>query len=329
MADTIRFDIHVNLGSFPGSQKGNLQRFISPIEMNQYFKTHNITHSLVLYNRDEYDLLEQLGKLTSTKVYGVQVIMGKTETSPTDENNLPDLDINIDGRSFTTGGYCYGIKLASNRGWWIRNGQVESGLDYSSPFVSQLLSSLPDGCIVSMHTQGTTTDSPTDTGRMVAYYSYRHRNLKFIMNHCGDYGPSMRVARPSASGDFWTQKGKAYASYLFHQPRIRECLEYCQNSFNIFGDMSCFTPGKGIVVMDSRLTQWTVGSDFPFSENMVDYTIEREKFLKNTEYIPDQEAVFFFESSIDELIEDMHRRFQKDNDAVKLRRKQIRDNKKK
>ena len=305
----IRFDIHVNLGSFSGSKKGKQQRYISPKEMNEYFITHKITHALVLYNRDEYHLLKELGDMSDTKVYGVQTIMGPTKEDPTDENNLPILDVNHSDKSFLWGNYCYGVKIASNRGWWLRDGEVTSGIDYMTSTVDKIISMVPDNGICSIHTQGTVKAVVSDGPKNILHYSFKYPKVKFIMNHCGDYGPALQVSRPSAKGDFFKSNGQFYKRFISHQPRVKEGLDYCEHTYNIFGDMSCYTTQKGWIVKDDEYNQWCVGSDFPFSENFgINYTAERDYFEKWTVNIPDDNAVRFFESSIDELIEWCHER---------------------
>jgi hypothetical protein len=310
----IKFDIHVNLGAFPGSRKAKVQRYISPKEMDEYFRTHKITHSLVLYNRDEYDLLKELGEITDTKIYGVQSVMGPTKEEPTDEDNLPELDVNIEGRSFLSGGYCYGVKIASNRGWWIRNEEVTSGLDYSTPVMKRILSQLPKGAIASIHTQGTTKGNPYDGPRMINWLGGKFRDVKFIMNHLGDYGPSLRTARPGIKTGFFKQDGEAYLRWTSHRPVVESGLWICEQSFNIFGDTSCFTYDKAYLVSTRKYEMWTVGSDFPFTEKMCSYTQEREQFKKWVDDLNDNNAVRFFESSMDELLEWSHQR----NEKVRL-----------
>ena len=326
-----RFDIHVNLGSFPGSKKGKQQRYISPQEMDEYFTSHNITHSLVLYNRDEYELLRELGTITKTKIYGVQCVMGIDKDNPTDENNLPVWDINTEGRSFKTGGYCYGIKIASNRGWWIRDEKVDSGIDYHNPIVDSIFSSLPKDSIVSMHTQGSTVTNPqrNDGPKTMLNYGAKYRELKFIINHCGDYGPALRVSRPGKEPNFWKYNGESFLRYINHRARVVESLTYTELGHNLFGDMSCYTYSKGEVASHNYYTMWTVGSDFPFSENLpLNYSTERENFLKWTDFIPDDNAVRFFESTHEELVQWCHERCDDSRATVNKHRKKRREERK-
>jgi hypothetical protein len=88
--------------------------------------------------------------------------------------------------------------------------------------------------------------------------------------------------------------------------------------------MSCFTTQKGWIVKDDEYSQWCIGSDFPFSENFgVNYTSEKNHFDKWTLNIPDNNAVRFFESNIEELIEWCHERSLDYNEKGKLHRLKI------
>jgi hypothetical protein len=321
-----RFDIHVNLGAFPGSVYGKKQRYIGPKEMNDYFVSHGITHALVLYNRDEYDLLAELSRISETKCYGVQCAMGHKE-SPTDEKNLPEWDVNIEGRSFLSGGHCYGIKMASNRGWWLRDGELVNGIQYMSKTAHKIMSSLPDGSVVSLHTQGTISVKPQKDGnpRTLGFLSSKcFRNLKFINNHTGDYGTRLNVSKPDVN-DYFKTNGDYYAAFIRHTGLVAMSLSMAEEGYNLFNDMSCYTPQKGFQIRENLYSMWTVGSDFPFQEKYIDYTKERKLFNLWTDYIPDKEAVRFFESTMEELIEWSHERYNKYNEWTKQYRKHFKD----
>lgn len=285
-----RFDIHVNLGSFPGSQKGKKQRYISPQEMNEYFLSHGITHSLVLYNRDEYELLRELGELTETKIYGVQCIMG-IEESPTDITKPFNFDI---GKEFVVG-----IKIASERGWWTDGKKIWSGIDYTDKYIVNTLKSLPNGTLVSFHTQGSSKPTNTSTPLTITNYACKFPELKFVINHGGDYGPKTQTARPSHERILNREGMSNLLRNVTHKMILRTGLESSQNLPNVFIDSSCYTSPKGEMYRD--YDQWCVGSDFPFSDNHgINYTSERELFEKSC-IIPDKNGVDFFELSIEEL----------------------------
>lgn len=291
-----RFDIHVNLGSFPGSKKGKQQRYISPKEMAEYFRTHNITHSLVLYNRDEYELLRELGKITETKVYGVQCVMG-TQESPTDITKPFDFDI---GKEFVSG-----IKIASERGWWTDGEEVWSGINYTDKYIVKLLKQLPDNTLISLHTQGTTNINNTATPMTILNLSKKFRKLKFVMNHGGDYGPALQVAKPSKKRFVNGEGVTNYYRNVSHRMIIESGLICSEFLPNVFIDSSCWTYPKGLVY--KNYSQWCVGSDFPFSESFgINYTSERKKFEKITN-IPDDKGVYFFETHINKINEDFIR----------------------
>ena len=298
-----RVDLHVNLRAFPASSRGNQQRDITPEEMASYFKTHNITHALVLYNREDYGELEKLAKLTPTKCYGVQCIFGPTEELATDINTVPELDVNIEGRSFLSGGHCYGIKLASERGWWNRDGEIMSGLDYhKDKIVKKVLSKLPKNAVASFHTQGTSKPDNTASPMMIAVLAKNFPHVKFMMNHGGDYGPSSTAAKPSAKRILDGTGAGNLLRHISHRMIVKSALECAEFTHNIFIDFSCFTVAKGTAVAEGGYRQWCVGSDFPFSENFpIHYTNERNYFEKYAD-IPDDEAVEFFETDNDILL---------------------------
>lgn len=297
-----KFDMHVNLRAFPASRRGNQQRDITPEEMDKYFIEHEITHALVLYNRDDYFELEKLGKLTKTKIYGVQCIFGPTEEEPTDVDIIPNLDVNTEGRNWLTGGYCYGVKFASERGWWKRNGIVDSGMDYNKDkVVKKVLALLPKNAIASFHTQGTSKPDNTANAMMLLNFACKNQDVKFIINHGGDYGPSSTAAKPSR-GKIESREDKGgFLRHIAHRMNCISALEAAEFTPNLFIDFSCFTVGKATLVVDGGYTQWAAGSDFPFSENFpINYSIERKNFEKYCD-IPDLNAVDFFEKNIDEL----------------------------
>lgn len=298
----IRFDLHVNLRAFPGSRRGNQQRDITPEEMAEYFLQHSVTHALVLYGRDDYAELEKLTSLSPTKCYGVQCMFGPTEDSPTDINTIPSLDVNIEGRSFLNGGHCYGVKFASERGWWKRGEAVDSGLNYHvDKIVKRVLDKLPKNAIASFHTQGTSKPDNTASPMMIANFAKNYPEIKFIINHGGDYGPSATVAKPSKERILNREGSGNLLRHISHRMIIASALECAEWYHNVFIDFSCYTVAKGDLCRD--YTQWCIGSDFPFSENFdINYTNERKYFEKHVD-IPDNNALTFFEDSI-ELLEE-------------------------
>lgn len=299
----IRFDMHVNLRAFPASNRGSQQRDITPEEMAQYFKEHSITHALILYNRDDYSELEKLANLTPAKCYGVQCVFGPTKENPTDINTVPELDVNIEGRSFLSGGHCYGIKLASERGWWKKSEDlVEAGIDYHKDrIVKKVLATLPDNAIASFHTQGTSRPDNTASPMMLAVLAKSFPNIKFIMNHGGDYGPSSTAAKPSTKRILDGTGSGNLLRHISHRMIVKSALEAAEWTHNIFIDFSCFTVAKACMAVESGYKQWCVGSDFPFSENFpINYTVERNYFEKYVD-IPDKEAVHYFEADTKEL----------------------------
>lgn len=291
-----RFDIHVNLGQFPCSRKGKSPKYVSPKDMYEYFLRQNITHALVLYNRDEYHLLEELISYTDTKVYGVQCIMG-TKYSPTDITKPFKFDLGKEG--------VVGIKIASERGWWTNGKEVWSGINYTDKYITKLLKQLPDNTVVSLHTQGTTNINNTATPMTILNLSKKFRQLKFVMNHGGDYGPALQVAKPSKKRFVNGEGVTNYYRNVSHRMIIESGLICSEFLPNVFIDSSCWTYPKGLVY--KNYSQWCVGSDFPFSEGFgIDYRSERKKFEKSST-IPDDKGVYFFNTHIDKINEDFIR----------------------
>ena len=294
-----KFDMYVNLRAFPASNRGQQQRDITPEEMAEYFKTHDISHALVLYNRDDYEELEKLGNLTSTKIYGVQCIFGPTKEDPTDINSIPELDVNIEGRGFETGGFSYGVKFASERGWWDKGEVIEAGLNYHKDrIVKKVLNLLPRNSIASFHTQGTSKPDNTASPMMLLNFACKFPDIKFIINHGGDYGPSSTAAKPSRGKIEAREDKGGFLRHIAHRINCLSALEASEFTPNLFIDFSCFTVGKATLVVDGGYTQWAAGSDFPFSENFpINYSLERKNFEKYCE-IPDDNAVNFFEKDL-------------------------------
>ena len=147
----LKFDIHLNLEQFPTSRSSDTKIYSSVDDLAEFIKRNEIGAAVTLYPRDGYHYMEQLAQKTPDVVhYGVQVLMGVDESDATDIKALK-LDA-LDNSKV----YCKGIKIASHRGWWNRDGEIDSGFDYGkeSSKLHKWLKQLPDNSIVSMHMQG-------------------------------------------------------------------------------------------------------------------------------------------------------------------------------
>lgn len=113
----MKVDIHTNLEWFPTSKSSNTRIYASIDDTAKFLRLNNITVNFCLYPRDEYHRLQELAAATpEIQHIGVQVLMGPDEHNATNMSTL-ELDVCNPSRSFTNGGLCYGIKIASHRGW--------------------------------------------------------------------------------------------------------------------------------------------------------------------------------------------------------------------
>ncbi len=139
-----KFDIHLNLEQFPTSRNSDTKIYSSVDDLAEFIKRNEIGAAVTLYPRDGYHYMEQLAQKTPDVThYGVQVLMG------VDENDATDIKaLKIDA-SDSSKVYCKGIKIASHRGWWNRDGKIDSGLDYGkeSNKIHKWLKQLPDGAV--------------------------------------------------------------------------------------------------------------------------------------------------------------------------------------
>ena len=169
----MRFDIHTNIGQFPGSKKG-VPVYCSVDNMVEYLIRNDITHHICLYPYNGYHLLEDLQlKLPDVQHYGLQCVMGVDEDNPTDIKNL-QLDI-LDGNKTL----CKGVKIASHRGWWLIKNKIQSGIDYGSQsriIRKHILDVLPDNCIISWHLQG---DPICNSGSTPMHSSLHQYGVRF------------------------------------------------------------------------------------------------------------------------------------------------------
>lgn len=334
----MKFDIHLNLGHFPDSKKGHSSSVYTSIDdMVSFLERNEITHAVILYPRDEYNLLAELAEhIPDVKIYGLQVIMGADSNDPTESIKDLSLDI-LDPKNKTL---CKGIKLASHRGWWRRVPKypnkkeytlnrkrdkfgpalyvkteqpiIESGFDYGyfSREINTLFKRLPSNAIVSMHLQGDPINNCGSVPMMVAKFAYKFPWLKFIMNHVGDYGPESQGGKnkkhiyfAKASGDM-----NLYAPFRHAHSRalIQACIEYANNMHNIWLDSSCYMEHKAELL--KQTTKWCVGSDYPFNKSKTLFLREETRFadimgqeIVNSSY---GSTLYWFENSWEKLYED-------------------------
>lgn len=326
----MKFDIHTNLGIFPSSSVANSKPQLCDAEMlADHLRKFNITHHLCLYSRDGYDELVKLKELCPDVThYGVQCVFGYEENNPTnvDTLKLDRLDPNKD--------LCVGVKFHSHRGYWERQSTqfvreqtlvgsskhyvkekittVESGLDYyNDKIVRQILEQLPENSIASFHTQGTPTPNKAySTPLTVATLASKFPHLKFIINHCGDYG--VTNAKPSYIKDFKTGVYTGYmdtmVSYTQSRAAFHAAAEFANHMHNVFLDSSNYVKQKAEIL--AMTDKWTIGTDIPFgAEAIYSHTNEEKKFAKllGQKAVEDSyaAAVHFFETDHEQLLDEM------------------------
>ena len=276
----MKIDLHTNIGAFPASdRKGSQKQWASVDDIVEHLVKFNITHHMCLYPYDGYHYMEELqARLPDVVHWGVQCVMHHEpdDTVPTDHL---ELDCNNSDRPLSKG-----IKIASHRGWWRDTVLTDpySGTDYSDvKFMKRILDRVPAGSLVSMHTQGSSSPTNTSTPISVANLAARYPDLKFIINHAGDYGTRMGTAKPGATRLVEDTK-KAMPNLLRHaQSRgvIANAVELAEWFHNIFLDSSNFMIHKADIL--ARTDQWCIGTDIPFADpQFYDYDKELADYLK-------------------------------------------------
>lgn len=302
--------------------------FYSGKELAEYCNFFKLTHAVVLY--DSYEHIEEMNAhVNNTVLYGVKWM------------------VDFDNQTLDIGKPLFkGVKLHSHRGYrpaklydWEAPGkcrpdsnELSYGLDYSdTKYLDKVLSKLPTGSLVYMHSQGTPDPKNRASPKHLFSLATRYCNLKFIMGHAGNYG-GMGAAKPSykevphelqKSASTYTNSVRGYATSLV---AFDASVTYANNCHNLFLDTSCFTKEKALAL--AKTTKWAVGSDYPFGGNSGDgsknFTAEdfkRRSFIWNYDVQRDRFASVLGEDvvgrshdhAIDYIetpIEELARRFQ-------------------
>lgn len=309
----MKVDIHTNLEWFPTSQSSDTRIYASVDDTVEFLRSNGVTVNFCMYPRDEYHRLEELvSKSPEIKHIGVQVLMGRDADDATDMSMLK-LDVNDPDKSFTNGGHCYGIKIASHRGFWKRSKEVyeahrditgkntglfkrveeevrTSGFDYGrgdSRTLTKWIRSMPDNSIVSMHMQGDSIYNSASIPTTVGSYAYKNPSKKFIINHCGDFGQGGMSNKPKNYKTI-TKKGEENFFPAFRHAHskgtIDSAVHLANDLHNVLLDTSVYTPFKGEMMKDCR--RWAIGSDYPFqvkdtSKGSNLFIKEENKFIRD------------------------------------------------
>jgi hypothetical protein len=273
-----KFDIHLNLEQFPTSRNSDTKIYSSVDDLAEFIKRNEVGAAVTLYPRDGYHYMEQLAQKTPDVThYGVQVLMGVDENDATDIKAL-ELDA-LDNSKV----YCKGIKIASHRGWWNRDGKIDSGLDYGkeSNKIHKWLKQLPDNSIVSMHMQGDPINNSASVPMTVGMYAYKYPKLKFIMNHMGDYGQGGLSNKPKSYVTQTKDGPNLFPAFRYAHSRAlcKAAVEYANVQHNIILDTSVYIPNKSEMLKDCY--RWAVGSDYPFCKSDNLFVNEEKKFIRD------------------------------------------------
>ena len=299
----LKFDIHLNLEQFPTSRSSDTKIYSSVDDLAEFIKRNEIGAAVTLYPRDGYSYMEQLAQKTPDVThYGVQVLMGVDESDAADIKTLK-LDA-LDNSKM----YCKGIKIASHRGWWNRDGEIDSGFDYGkeSSKLHKWLKQLPDNSIVSMHMQGDPINNSASVPMTVGMYAYKYPKLKFIMNHMGDYGQGGLSNKPKSYVTQTKDGPNLFPAFRYAHSRAlcKAAVEYANVQHNIILDTSVYIPNKSEMLKDCY--RWAIGSDYPFCKSDNLFVNEEKKFIRDMgEDLVNKahaNAKWFFDSNYKELI---------------------------
>lgn len=299
----MKFDIHLNLEQFPTSRSSDTKIYSSVDDLAEFIKRNEIGAAVTLYPRDGYHYMEELAKKTPGVIhYGVQVLMGVDASDATDIKKV-QLDALDNSKE-----YCKGIKIASHRGWWLRDGVADSGLDYGSESgkIHKWLKQLPENSIVSMHMQGDPINNSASIPMTVGMYAYKYPKLKFIMNHMGDYGQGGLSNKPKNYVTQTKDGPNLFPAFRYAHSRAlcKAAVEYANNLHNVIIDTSVYIPNKSEMLKDCF--RWAIGSDYPFCKSDNLFINEEKKFIRDIGEDAVKEAhenaKQFFDSTYTELV---------------------------
>jgi hypothetical protein len=316
----MKFDIHTNLGLFPGSDSHGKDHYCSKEELADHCNKFQLTHAMVLYPWNNYQILEDCQKLTSTRLYGIQCMFFNELIEFGHQPELSEVEIHSDKPLWV------GVKFHSHRGWFNIDGKIQNGIDYADTrLMGKVLKRLPEGAIVSTHLQGTASPYNTSRALSIGNLACKFPMLKFLINHAGDYGPRAFVGRPSV---IIGKDGKASTllSHLKHREAIVSCVEVAKVMHNVFLDGSNFTVDKASILKETN--KWCVGTDIPFADpKYYDFDLEEKDWIKfsGEDKVKKgyEEAVHFFEADMRTLLEEHQKAYgfsyidQDEKDATK------------
>lgn len=304
----MKVDIHTNLEWFPTSKSSDTRVYASVQQMADFLKVNEVTVNFCLYPRDQYHMLQKLADITpGIQHIGVQVLGGADADDATDPAKL-ELDVNDPNKSFKNGGLCHGIKIASHRGWWTKDEETNSGFCYGNGTGGQLyngrqltkwLRAMPKGSICSMHMQGDPINNSASVPTTVGMYAYKNPDIKFIINHAGDFGQGGLSNKPKRYRTI-TKKDEvnffpAYR-YAHSQGLILTAVTMANTMHNVMIDTSVYTPFKG--KMMSKCKTWAIGSDYPFQ-----IKADNERLKSTSKMMLNEEKKFVNDLGVERVVQ--------------------------
>ena len=305
MQQVTKFDIHTNLGLFPGSESGGKDHVCTKEELAAHCSKYQLTHAMVLYPWNDYQILEDCQKLTNTKLYGIQCMFFNEKIEFGHQPELSEVEIHSDKPLWA------GVKFHSHRGWYNIDGTIQNGIDYADTrMMSKVLKRLPDGAIVSTHLQGTASPYNTSRALSIGNLACKFPMLKFLINHAGDYG--VTNAKPSYMKDYKTGVYTGYMdtllSYCQSRAAFHASVEFANHFHNVYLDASNFVKQKGEILSGTK--KWCIGTDIPFGNPSI-YSFDNE-YKKFASVMPEQQVIDaihntldWFEKDVDVLLKEM------------------------
>ena len=271
----MKFDMHTNLGSFPGSETGGKVHNCTVGQLAEHINKHELTHAVVLYPYDGIKMLEELSTEVDAKLYGMQCAFFNHKPEFGHYPELGELELHTDHPLWA------GMKWHSHRGYYNINGEIQNGIDYGKGrLLNKVLKRLPKGSVNHLHTQGTASPYNTSSPMSIANLAAKNPYLKFILSHAGDYGPRAFTAKPSAIVGK-DDKCSTLLGHLKHRMAVASSVEVANTMHNVFLNASNFTVDKARILKGTK--RWCVGTDIPFADaQYYDFGKEESDFFKFT-----------------------------------------------
>lgn len=279
----MRLDFHINIGHIPKSSKqrrDDTEQICTPEEVSAFIEREELTHAVILFT-DKNDI-RKLKELTNCVLYSLWWI-DRFE-------DIDDLVIDED---------CQGICIHSHRG-------SEKGVDYTK--FGRQLKKLPSGCIICVHTQGTTSYENASRGNSVVKWATARPDLKFIIEHAGSYFRTEFYPKINDYNDYINSSmlSSKLEAAIGSEICIKEAMTAANILPNVYVDTSRIHNKNYKSDIINESSSWAWGSDYPFHNGITNY--KPDKSVAGTLItVSSQEKIFkkYYNYS-DEMIEIVH-----------------------